>query len=267
MYIVSPQGAAVKIYSPHDCINNCFFCKDKSVYVNTDDFDLNKVIKSMEKINKLTPKCDFIITGGEPMMSMAGLERILMSIDFMNLRGANHKVFIETTLPVKKQDIYTLNRWKNVITRIDVARHVKDYVVESNDILFSYLRIPVRIVCVLPSIEEAQYAYEIIDRFKDYQCIKEIQFRDNFTDVTFDNLYNMMGNKVLKTLTSLFSKKVNDCEFEYTSCSWTCKIDKTIQFYRQMANPNFESALNEINIKPDGSIDEIDLAQYKESLK
>jgi hypothetical protein len=34
-----------------------------------------------------------------------------------------------------------------------------------------------------------------------------------------------------------------------------------------MANPNFESALNEINIKPDGSIDEIDLAQYKESLK
>ena len=267
MYIIPKNGAALKIYAPCDCNNNCFFCNNKSLYEGIFWSDTNKTIKSMEQINRLTPNCDFIITGGEPLATMNWLERVLMKVELMNFAGAHHKVFIETTLPIQKKDIYTLNRWKDIITRIDVARHIKDYVVESNDILFSYLQIPVRIICLLPNKEQAEYVYEIRDRFKDYQCIKEIQFRDNFGNVEFDNLYNMMGNKVLGTVLSVFNKKIDECEFNYTSFSWTCKIDEKIQFYRQMYKPNFENQINEVYIMPSGSIEGIDLAQYKDSLK
>lgn len=290
MYIVPKDGATVTIFAPYDCNNNCPFCINKKDYKDNPTFDMNKVIKSMEVMNKITPNCDFVITGGEPLASIHLLERILMTIEFMNLRGANHKVFINTTLPVEKKDIYILNKWKNVITGLNISRHVKDYVVESNDILLSYLKIPVRINCVLYTQEEATYAHEVVDRFKDFPIVNGIQFRDNYVGVKFDNLYNMESNKILKELLKSFNKTIDECEFHYSSFRWDCQIAPNIKFHRTMCyskltynkivdeynNPlENMTEINDVIINPRGDIlddwnehgEILDLAQYKEGIK
>ena len=286
MYSTKKDGAPVTIYVPVDCKNKCVFCSEKQLYEDQSDFNINKIIKSMEKMNTLTQNCDFIISGGEPLNNIIGtLERILMKIDLMNLQGARHKVYINTTLPIRqKGDIYILNKWRKVITCINVSRQVNPYMIESNDILLSYLRVPVRVVCVLYKLEDAMYAYELRDRFENYT----IQFRDNFENVEFLNLYNMQSNEIFIQLLKTFNVSMNENEFKYNSFSWTYPLNEKIEFYRTMRHTKIEwinivdssgkpfsnvTEINNIIITPQGDILDdwegglLDLAQYKERNK
>ena len=178
------------------------------------------------------------------------------------------------------------NKWKKVITGLNISRHVKDYIQETNDILLSYLKIPVRINCVLYTLDDAKYAYEIVKRFKGYP----IQFRDNYVGVEYDNLYNMESNKILKQLLSTFNKNINNVTFHYSSFRWDCEIEPNIKFHRTMCYSKITydkivdengnqlqdaTEINDVIINPRGEILDdwnehgkiLDLVEYKKGIE
>ena len=280
MYIIPTNGAPVSIMMPCDCDNNCYFCNIKKEYQDDGKYgqsDITKMMHALDTINKITPNCNFILTGGEPLAEMGTLERFLLKIDFMNLQGANHKVFIYTTLPILKEQVYILNKWKKLITQIIVSRQVKNYINETNDILLSYLQIPYMIDCLLCSPKEAEYAYEIKERFLG----RPVRYRESYIDVTYDNLYNMESNVILHKLCKSLRIPFDECVFDYHSHYWKCLLDDTgITFTRSMRNSKIiypydlsKIEINNIIITPCGDIlddwegQPLDLVQYKDSLK
>ena len=57
-------------------------------------FSLEKICDSIERMDGITPYCDFVFTGGEPMANLDSLQVMLDKIP------TTHRVFINTTLPV-----------------------------------------------------------------------------------------------------------------------------------------------------------------------
>ena len=55
-----------------------------------------EAIKSMETMDRLTPYCDFVFTGGEPLANLESLQQMLDKVSL------THKVYINTTLPVSQ---------------------------------------------------------------------------------------------------------------------------------------------------------------------
>ena len=282
------KGATVNILVPHDCENKCPFCNIKDLYKTEWNYNMNDILLSMAHLNTISRNSDFVITGGEPLAHMATLEQILNKTYILNKQGARHKLFIDTTLPIEKRNVYRLNDFKQVISGINVARHINGHIKESDDLLLAALRIPVRICSVLYTEEEALYAHEIIDRFEDIKSVKQIQFRDDYRFVDFENLYNPTTNKRLLNLLKGLDKSLDDCEFKYDEYKWECKITPKITFQRTMrqtkityhniidvnGNPlNDITKINNIIIMPDGSIlddwggQPLDLREYRKGLK
>ena len=59
-YKTREGGATVTIFVPYDCKNNCPFCINKGEYANLEGFSAEKIIKSIERMDKITPYCDFV---------------------------------------------------------------------------------------------------------------------------------------------------------------------------------------------------------------
>ena len=93
-YKTREGGATVTVFVPYDCGNHCPFCINKKEYADTTGFSVEKICESIEKMDSVTPRCDFVFTGGEPM---ANLESLQMMLDRIPRR---HKIYINTTLPV-----------------------------------------------------------------------------------------------------------------------------------------------------------------------
>lgn len=147
-YKTREGGATVTIFVPYDCKNHCPFCINKEEYGDMTGFSLEKIVESIRRMDAITPRCDFVFTGGEPF---ADIEKLQTMLDVI---PTTHRVFINTTLPVSQlqteDDILAFAEWnKEKITCINVSRHMQHYVVESNDSLLSRLPVPFRINCVL----------------------------------------------------------------------------------------------------------------------
>ncbi len=104
-------------------------------------FSLEKICRSIERMDAITPDCDFVFTGGEPFANLESLQVMLDKIP------TTHKVYINTTLPVSEHqseaDILAFaERNRHKITCINVSRHMQHYVVESNDACFPSCRCP-----------------------------------------------------------------------------------------------------------------------------
>ena len=95
-YKTRENGATVTIFVPYDCGNNCPFCINKKEYANPVGFSTDKIIESIRTMHSITPKCDFVFTGGEPFANLTDLQRMLDEIP------TTHRVFINTTLPTFK---------------------------------------------------------------------------------------------------------------------------------------------------------------------
>lgn len=281
MYKVPKNGATVTIYAPYDCGNNCPFCVNKKEYKDNPTFDIKAVKEAMYRMDMITPKCDFVITGGEPLADLDKFEELVMSVATMNLGGSRHKLFVNTTLPVTKKDIYRLNKLKHIISGFNISRHINNYINESDDILIGLLQIPVRINCVLYTDEESLYANEIITRFEHYKNITGFQFRDDYRDVDYDNLYNCNWNRKLNNLLKGLGKTIDNCEFNFSSFRWDCIIQNKplIKFHRTMCYSKIEyddyTEINDIIINPRGEILDdwnqygarLDIKEYKKGLK
>lgn len=191
-------GATVTVFVPYDCNNNCPFCVNKEEYADTTGFSLEKICQSIDTMNALTPYCDFVFTGGEPLANLASLQKMLDRL------APTHKVYINTTLPVSKTQseeevLAFLNRNRDKITCINISRHMQHYVQESNDELLKKLPVRFRINCVLYKHYPATQLIPFMERFRKVHA-PSIQFRFDYTETTPENLYDQPHDKILQDL-------------------------------------------------------------------
>ena len=92
-YKTREGGATVTVFVPYDCPNNCPFCVNKAEYADMSGFSLDKICDSIKLIDKITPYCDFVFTGGEPFANIESLGKMIDCIP------KTHKIYINTTLP------------------------------------------------------------------------------------------------------------------------------------------------------------------------
>ena len=92
-YKTREGGATITIFVPYNCRNHCPFCINKEEYSHPEGFSAEKICKSIEMMNQITPYCDYVFTGGEPFANLDSLQMMLDKIP------ETHKVYINTTLP------------------------------------------------------------------------------------------------------------------------------------------------------------------------
>lgn len=197
-YKTREGGATVTVFVPYNCLNNCPFCINKAEYDNPTGFSAEKICESIQRMDAITPYCDFVFTGGEPFADLRVLQQML------DIIPPTHKVYINTTLPVSalqtEDDIIAFTaRNKDKITCINVSRHMQHYVVESNDGLLNRLAVPFRINCVLYKNYPKKDMIPYLERFRAVPGAS-IQFRFDYTETTPDNLYEADHDKILLDL-------------------------------------------------------------------
>lgn len=198
LYKTREGGATVTVFVPYNCLNNCPFCINKAEYDNPTGFSAEKICESIQRMDAITPYCDFVFTGGEPFADLRVLQQML------DIIPPTHKVYINTTLPVSalqtEDDIIAFTaRNKDKITCINVSRHMQHYVVESNDGLLNRLAVPFRINCVLYKNYPKKDMIPYLERFRAVPGAS-IQFRFDYTETTPDNLYEAEHDKILLDL-------------------------------------------------------------------
>ena len=75
-YMTREGGATVTVFVPYDCKNHCPFCINKQEYQNPEGFSVEKVCESIRMFHEITPKCDFVFTGGEPLLRKKDLIKL-----------------------------------------------------------------------------------------------------------------------------------------------------------------------------------------------
>ena len=197
-YKTRQGGATVTVFVPYDCKNHCPFCINKEEYADMTGFSLENICRSIRRMDAITPYCDFVFTGGEPLADLASLQVMLDQIP------TTHRVFINITLPVSEcqsEDDVLAFAWenRNKITCINVSRHMQRYVVESNHRLLSRLPVRFRVNCVLYKNYPAQNIVPYLERFHRIPGAS-IQFRFDYTATTPENLYDEEHDKILRDL-------------------------------------------------------------------
>lgn len=267
-YVTREGGATVTVFVPYDCTNHCPFCINKAEYKDTSKFNLDEVIRSIKIMSVMTPECDFVFTGGEPL---ANLEQLGLMICAVHQKDTDHKVFINTTLPVNEQVneeklAQFLNKMHGLglITGVNVSRHLRKYVQECDDKIFSMLDFEPRINCVLYNLDilDKNFGNKLINfvkRFKDITGY--IQFRKDYVVTTPTNLYDEVHDDILNKLKEVFKYKGPfgqyrmRCGYEFEYEGYKVTYHKTLP-YSKIYLDNDTSALYDIIIKQDGTIKE-----------
>ena len=185
-YKTREGGATVTVFVPYDCQNHCPFCINKKEYADCSGFSLEKIIESIHTMDEITPYCDFVFTGGEPLADLNALQRMLDAIP------ATHKIYINTTFPCQERTgfdemIAFTERNKDKITCMNISRHLVKYVEESPDEVLGKIACRTRINCVLYKKYPADKLPAYVERFLPYNI--PIQFRYDYTETTPENLY------------------------------------------------------------------------------
>lgn len=201
-YKTREGGATVTIFVPYDCNNNCPFCINKQEYADTSSFSLSRICESIRLMDSITPRCDFVFTGGEPFADLHALQTMLDCIP------ATHKVYINTTFPVQRchsaeEMLSFTEKNRDKITCINISRHLVKYVEESPDEIIARIATPKRINCVLYKKYPAAQLPAFVERFLPYGI--PIQFRYDYTETTPENLYEEEHDPILQDLRQLFT--------------------------------------------------------------
>ena len=178
-YKTREGGATVTVFVPYDCRNHCPFCINKQEYADMSGFSLEKICQSIHRMDAITPRCDFVFTGGEPMANLDSLQIMLDCIP------TTHRVFINTS--------------------VNISRHMQKYVEESPDELIGRLPVPARVNCVLWKNYPSEKLPDFVRRWKGRHV--SIQFRYDYTDTTPENLYRTEDDNILHDLKKYFTYK------------------------------------------------------------
>ncbi len=232
-YKTREGGATVTIFVPYDCRNNCPFCINKEEYADCTGFSVEAICKSIATMDAITPNCDFVFTGGEPLDNLQALQTMLDCIP------TTHKVYINTTLPVSEHQsgdevLAFLAKNKAKITCINISRHMQKYVQESNDDLLPRLEVPFRINCVLYKHYPVQELVPYVERFLPIHGAN-IQFRFDYTETTPENLYEEEHDRILHDLRAIAPFKGLDgcrmrCGFHFDYKGMELTYHKTLPY-------------------------------------
>ena len=197
-YKTREGGATVTVFVPYDCNNHCPFCINKKEYADCTGFSLDAILDSIRTMDAITPRCDFVFTGGEPLANLEALQKML---DFTR-------------------------RTRDKITCMNVSRHLVKYVEESPDEVLGQITCPTRINCVLYKKYPAEKLPQYVERFLPYGI--PIQFRYDYTETTPENLYDQDHDPILQDLKRLFTyrgldgcRMRNGFHFEYKGLHMT----------------------------------------------
>ena len=260
-YKTREGGATVTVFVPYDCKNNCPFCVNKEEYADCTGFSLEAIKKSMETMDRLTPYCDFVFTGGEPLANLESLQQMLDKVSL------THKVYINTTLPVsqtqtEEEILAFLERNKQKITCLNISRHMQHFVQESNDSLLEKLPVRFRINCVLYKNYPKEQLVPFMERFRKVHA-PSIQFRFDYTETTPENLYDRQGDKILQDLRKVARYTGLDgcrmrCGFPFTYKDLELVYHKTLPYstiFEKDSDGRDCAILYDILIKQTGRID------------
>ena len=200
-YKTREGGATVTVFAPYDCKNNCPFCINKKEYACMDGFSVEKICESIAVMDAITPRCDFVFTGGEPLADLSALQIMLDKIP------NTHKIYINTTLPVsdlqpEEEILRFTHKNADKITCMNISRHMQHYVQESNDSLLPRLGVPFRINCVLYKNYPKKDMIPYLERFRAVPGAN-IQFRFDYTETTPENLYDREHDAILADLNNV----------------------------------------------------------------
>ena len=173
-YKTRAGGATVTVFVPYDCANHCPFCINKKEYADCSGFSLEAILRSIRTMDSITPACDFVFTGGEPLANLDALQQMLDAIP------STHKIYINTTFPVQphcpaEKMLAFTEKNKDKITCMNISRHLVKYVEESPDEVIARIACPTRINCVLYKNYPAARLVDYAERFLPYGI--PIQFR------------------------------------------------------------------------------------------
>lgn len=297
MYHVKKDGATVTIFAPYDCNNNCPFCVNKQEYKDNPNFNIDKLLESIETMDNITPSCDFVITGGEPLADLDLLEIIIKKIKVLNIyrKCINikpHNLFINTTLPTNKYTptelINFLNEYKDIITGLNISRHLLPYVEETEDKILQYIKIPIRINCVLYKMSKEEIENCLRGFFKrfNYTNIMGVQFREDYTLATLENLYEFDNNETFKNLFEILNKtknytleEIKEGLISKESFRWNYKFFDGVTYHKTLPYSSISCKdgieINDIIINPRGEIlsdwneygNKLDLEEYRKAIK
>ena len=203
-YKTREGGATVTVFVPYDCNNHCPFCINKREYADMHGFSLEKICDSIRLIDSITPNCDFVFTGGEPMANLESLQTMLDCIP------TTHRLFINTTFPVMndystEEMLAFAEKNKHKISCFNISRHMKKYVEESPDEVIARIPTKKRVNCVLYKNYPADQLTAFADRFGEYKI--PIQFRYDYTETTPENLYDESSDHILSDLKHFLTYK------------------------------------------------------------
>ena len=231
-YKTREGGATVTVFVPYDCDNNCPFCINKAEYADCSCFSLEKICDSIRTMDAITPRCDFVFTGGEPLADLEALQVMLDCVP------ATHRVFINTTLPVQHkysedEVVAFLNRNKDKLTCLNVSRHLFHFVEEGNDGIFARLEVPCRVNCVLFGDHSVDRLKPFVDRFS--ACGVPIQFRSDYTKTTPENLYEEENDTILADLRVFLTPTMLEgcrirCNYEFLNGEHVISYHKTLPY-------------------------------------
>lgn len=202
-YKTREGGCTCTVFVPYDCNNHCPFCINKKEYADTSTFSLEKIIDSIHLLNEMTPRCDVVFTGGEPLANLESFQKMLDAV------GNEHKIFINTTFPVQPgitgDDMLAfIEKNKHKITCVNVSRHMHPYVEESPDELIGKIPTKRRVNCVLyVGYNRDDRLYQFAERWGKYNV--PIQYRYDYTATTPENLYEEDGDPILQDLKNHFT--------------------------------------------------------------
>lgn len=200
-------GPTVTMFVPYDCNNACPFCVNKKEYSSKTAFDLERCYQSLDLLDRIFPHNDIVLTGGEPLANLEGLQ------DILNHIGDTHHIYINTTLPVGENQTIeevadVLNKNAEKISCINVSRHLKHYVKECDDKIFDLLKFRHRINCVVFEDAEEPVTREKLTAFLDRFQGHEIQLRANYSNLTLDNVFETKDDALFDLISSI-------CEYKH----------------------------------------------------
>ena len=262
------NGATITILVPYDCNNNCPFCVNKVDYRDKYKIkDIDKVIESMIKLDSITPNCDYVFSGGEPFANLKSLILLLETVRDLNNNGSNHKLFINTTFPAfTDKDIIEMvgicKTYEDVITGLNISRHLRKYVKECPDSVIDTLKnmgMSIRINTVVYNNSDLEYLNSHLNRFKDYS----IQIREDYTKCKIESLHDYYDpdgllQVTLRTMNLKFDENNflfrNDFRWNYIlqrkANGEKITLHRTLPYSVIMVNNTEE--INDIIIEPSG---------------
>lgn len=185
-YIAGRVNLAATIFVPFKCGNNCEFCTSKNLYNGFyySDEAFDRIMDSIDLCNNVTAIKEFVITGGEPIVSLE---------DLMLLVEKCHKpVYINTTLPLitNLDECIDYINSEDKIRGINISRHIgfTHSVKVAGLEQINKIKKPIRINSI---VRENLLGKALLD-FIDYYATeyRMINLRADYRTVTLDTLKN-----------------------------------------------------------------------------